>query len=475
MFDKLTQRRILMAQSTTATTDLFSPRASLAAIAAQLQARGIFQRIRQGVHIQQKTIKDSPQDKLVDILLTLLSGAQSLVQINTLLRSDPGLQRSVGRTRCCEQSVAQQTLDAATATNVQEMQQVLTSLFRQHSRAASHSSRQGWLILDVDLTGMPCGKQAEKSTKGYFSQPRVRRGRQMGRVLASQYGEIVVDELYPGNTNLLMALPSLMEKAEQVLNLIAWKRKHTLIRMDAGGGTVDALNHLLSQGYAVVSKEYAAQRVSRLVKSVKTWVDDPDRPDRQAGWLPEDCLPVEYVRPVRRLAVRWQNRSGMWRYGLLVFAGIESKEVLTLMGCSRQAEEADIVRAHLHFYDQRGGGIESSFGQDKGGLGITKRNKKRFEAQRLLMLLGTLAHNLLIWSRRWLCWASPQLAGRLRQYGMKRLVRDLYAISGTLSFNGQGRLSAITLSASSSLAKLMLLPLQHLLKPSHIAVILDKT
>ena len=41
-------------------------------------------------------------------------------------------------------------------------------------------------------------------------------------------------------------------------------------------------------------------------------------------------------------------------------------------------------------------GLRTSFGEDKSGLGITKRNKKRFEAGRLLMLLGTLAHNLLI-------------------------------------------------------------------------------
>ena len=203
-----------MSQSTTPLTSLFSPHASLAALATQLQSRGIFEAVRTGVQIAQKTVKDSPQDKLIDILVTLLCGAQSLVQLNTQLRADPALQRSIGRQRCCEQSVAQQTLDAATTANVEQMQQVLTTLFRQHSQAAAHTSRDGWLILDVDLTGMPCGKQAEKSTKGYFSQPRHRRGRQQGRVLASQYGEIVVDELYPGNTILLNALPDLIAKAE---------------------------------------------------------------------------------------------------------------------------------------------------------------------------------------------------------------------------------------------------------------------
>jgi hypothetical protein len=131
--------------------------------------------------------------------------------------------------------------------------------------------------------------------------------------------------------------------------------------------------------------------------------------------------------------------------------------------------------AYLHFYDQRGGGIESSFGQDKSGLGITRRHKKRFAAQQVLMLLGTLAHNLLIWSRRWLAAASPEVAQRLRHYGIKRMIRDLYHIRGTLFFDAQGRLYAITLNSASSLTKLMLAPLRHLLAPASIAVNLDKT
>jgi hypothetical protein len=462
-----------MSRSTTTFKPLFSSHASLAALAAQLKARGIFDKVRQGVHIMQKTVKDSPQDKLIDILMTLLCGAQSLVQINSLLRSDPALQQSIGRQRCCEQSVAQQTLDAATTENVEQMQQVLTTLFREHSQAASHSSRCGWLILDVDLTGMPCGKHAEKSLKGYFSQPRYRRGRQQGRVLASQYDEIVVDELYPGNTILLHGLSSLVKKAEEVLALTSYKRKHTLIRIDAGGGTIAAINDLLSQDYAVVTKEYSAGRASRLVKSVKAWIEDPDQPGRQVGWVQEETR--EYVRPVRRLAVRAKSSKGIWRHAVLLFAGLGPKDILTLMNQSLHADEASTMRAYAHFYDQRGGGVETSFGEDKGGLGITKRNKKRFEAQRLLMLLGTLAHNLLIWSRRWLCYNAPKLADHLRQYGIKRMVRDLYQISGILSFDQQGRLHAIALEPASSFAKLMLVPLRQLLASSHIAVTLGET
>jgi hypothetical protein len=283
----------------------------------------------------------------------------------------------------------------------------------------------------------------------------------------------VVDELYPGNTILLGALPGLIQKAEQGLNLIPWKRKHTIIRLHGGGGTVDSINSLLSAGYAVVSKEYSAQRASRLVKSVKEWLDDPDQPGRQVGWVEEESL--DYVRPVRRLAVRAKSSKGQWRSAVLLFAGVDHHDILTLMGEPPCVDEATIMRASAHFYDQPGGGIETSKGSDKGGLGITKRNKKRFQAQRLVMLLLTLAHKLLIWARRWLCRTSPQVAGRLRHYGIKRMLRDLYHISGILSFDRLGRLRVITLQSSSSLAHLILVPLQKLLALSRIAVILDKT
>lgn len=462
-----------MSQSTILPKMAFSPQASLAGLVAHLKARGIFDELQKGVDIKQKTVKDSPQDKLLDIVLTLLCGAQSLVQLNTLLRADPALQQVAGRERCAEQSVAQQTLDAATAENVEQMQQVLTTLLRRHSQVAQHSYRSQWLILDADLTGMPAGKKAEQSVKGYFSEPRSRRGRQQGRVLASQYGEIVLDALYPGNTLLVQVLPELIEGAEAVLDSTPFQRRRTIIRVDGGGGSVGSLNFLLERGYAVVSKDYSVRRTQKLVNSVKQWVADEGQPQREVGWVSEPS--EDYVRPVRRLAVRSKSKKDQWHYAVLLFAGLSDQDILTLMGLSPRADEASIMRASLHFYDQRGGGIESSFGQDKSGLGITKRHKKRFEAQRLLMLLGTLAHNLLIWSRRWLAQSSPQQAQRLQQYGIKRIVRDLTHISGFLFFDAQGRLQLIALSSACSLSKLMLAPLRQLLAPSSILVILDKT
>src|SRR5690348_7251653 len=154
-------RRISMSQSTISVATQYSSHASLAGLVAHVKARGIFEEVRGGLHIEQKTVKDSPQGKVQDILVALLCGVQRLVELNTLLRQEVALQQAAGRSRCAEQSVAQQTLDVATAENVAELQAVLTRLLSQHSQVARHSFRSAWLLLDVDLTGRPAGKRAQ--------------------------------------------------------------------------------------------------------------------------------------------------------------------------------------------------------------------------------------------------------------------------------------------------------------------------
>src|SRR5207247_4734352 len=128
--------------------------------------------------------------------ITILAGAHGLVEINTRLRADVGLQRAFGRTRCVEQSVVQDTLNASTAENVKQMEHAIDSMYRQQSQGYQHNYQASFQVLDVDMSGLPCGPKAAFATKGYFAKQRNRRGRQLGCVLASRYGEIVVDRLF---------------------------------------------------------------------------------------------------------------------------------------------------------------------------------------------------------------------------------------------------------------------------------------
>jgi hypothetical protein len=52
------------------------------------------------------------------------------------VRSDPGLQQAFGRNRCAEQSVIQETLNASSAKNVEQMEAAMNEIYRQHSHCS---------------------------------------------------------------------------------------------------------------------------------------------------------------------------------------------------------------------------------------------------------------------------------------------------------------------------------------------------
>jgi len=376
------------------------------------------------VKIEQKTVKDSPLDKLTDALVTILAGGQGVVEANTRLRSDPALQRAFGRSRCAEQSVISETLSACTATTVAQLEQAVQVIYQAHSAGYRHDYEKYWQVLEVDFSGQPCGPKAVFASKGYFAHQRNRRGRQLGRVYATLYDEVVVDQLYPGQTSLPMVLQELVSRAAQVLELNEAKRRRTIVRIDGHGGSQDDVNWLLEQGYQLHTKEYGGQRARQLAESVTTWYNDPQVPDRQVGWV---TLPAtEYIAPVKRIAVRTRKRNGQWGVGVIL-STLPGVLVRLLTGCHPdQDDPLTTLLAYVYFYDQRGGGIEIGLKQDKQGLGVTKRNKKSFEAQQILTQLNTLGHNLLIWGRDWLAERCQPIAN----FGLVRLIRDVLCLNG---------------------------------------------
>ncbi len=315
---------------------------------------------------------------------------------------------------------------------------------------------------------MPCGPKAAFASKGYFAKQRNRRGRQLGRVLASRYQEVVVDRLFDGKTQLTRALQPLMLAAERTLQLDEGKRSRTIVRVDAGGGSLDDVNWLLARGYQMHGKDYSGKQAKCLASSVEHWFTDPHQPERQFGWVTQ--VSSAYVRPVQRIAVRCRRQDGQWAVGILL-STLSARQVFVLTGqpLSLLEDSAAVLLAYVTFYDQRGGGVETSFKGDKQGLGIGKRSKKRFAAQQMVMLLDSLAHNVIVWARHWL--TSP----RLQHYGTLRMVRDIFHISGFLLTDAFGQVAQIVLNQSAPLASALVHPLRKLLVCAHVAVNLGQT
>lgn len=173
----------------------YSACASLVALGVRFQRLKIWEVVQAHVIIEQKVRQHQPLDKLLDSFINILAGGNGLVEINTRVRPDRALQLAFGRARCAEQSTVSRTLNACTAENVTQLRTALKVILRLHAQSYRHDYQKRWQVLDVDLTGMPAGRQGEGVTTGYFPKEKNRRGRQLGRVLATRYDEIIVDRL----------------------------------------------------------------------------------------------------------------------------------------------------------------------------------------------------------------------------------------------------------------------------------------
>lgn len=447
-----------------------TPRASLTALGLKLQQLDLFGPIRSTVQIPQKTVHYTPQDKLYTAFLAVLCGAQGLVEINGRVRPDAALHAAFGCAGCAEQSVGQETLDACTPTTVTQLEAALITIYRQHSRGYQHDYAHAYQLLDADMSGVPCGPKAACATKGYFAKQRNRRGRQLGRVIATHYGEIVVDRVFAGTTQLSTALRPLVEATATTLALTPEQRQRTILRVDSGGGSLEDVNWVLAQEYQYHGKDYSSVRAARLAASVQEWVADPRIAGREVGWVQEP--PTAYVRPVVRVAVRCRKKNGQWGYGVVV-SSLGCDEVQTLVGAlppDLSAQERALL-AYVYFYDGRGGGVETSLKEDKQGLGLTTRQKKCWAAQQVLVYLSTLAHNVLVWGREWLAPHAPQV----KRYGIKRLVRDVWGIYGLVEVDQHGPIQRIILNQAHRLGQQLVVALQALVGREHVVVTLGET
>lgn len=141
--------------------------APLAALLAHYQQNQAFKPL-QKVEMRMKSRDFTPHDKLKQVAISILAGCQTLSEVNQKLKPELWLAKVGGWSRFADQSGLSRTLDALTLMNIEQLRRAQTQIWHHHSQVRCHDWR-GFLWLDFDLSGLPCGKRAEASQKGYFS------------------------------------------------------------------------------------------------------------------------------------------------------------------------------------------------------------------------------------------------------------------------------------------------------------------
>jgi hypothetical protein len=427
-----------------------SAHASLCVLGAYLVRSGFFAPLYERVRIRQKSLQYTPVQKLLMFVVGLLAGAKAVSHIDRTVRLDPALCASFGLPGCAEQSVIADTLNAATAADVEDLYAAVAAIFTQHSQARRHQYHRGLLVLDLDLSPLPASARAEGSERGYMGRCRSKTGRKLVRLRAAQYQETVWEAVRGGRVvETLAVVQEAIRAAEPLLALdgedaaARRKRAQVDIRLDSGWGSSEIIAWLLDRGYQVTGKFKSSSRVRALVKPIDPQAWQPtSSPGREAAPVP---TPVAFARPLAQYAVRTPSKGRPGGYYQAVLF----------------SSRADLdLQATIDHYDRRAG-MEADLKADKQGLGLAVIRKQRLAAQEVVVLLTALAHNLLIWSRAWLQEPVP----RLRKCGIVRLVQEVWAVPGRVKLVG-GVIVRIRLRRQHPRARALLTTLTPLLAPS---------
>jgi hypothetical protein len=225
--------------------------------------------------------------------------------------------------------------------------------------------------------------------------------------------------LFAGNILTMQCLQAAVLAVESSFDLGPAQRKRTLYRLDGGAGTDNNLRWLLARDYQVLTKGFSGKRAQALATRVQRW----DPYDHQC-WLGRVPPPFDLGRPID-LLIKKRFHKAKWKH---------SYYVTTLTFASK--------KSFMDSYNRRGGAEVEQFRNDKSGLHLSARRKQHFNAQKALVLLTDLAHNLLSDFRYRALSNSP-----FADWGLKRIVRDLLAVPGRLYFE-TGQLKRIELLSS---------------------------
>jgi len=395
-------------------------------ICHQISTWGIDKLLDKYVSVGQKEYFFSPNQKIMEVLASMLFGCEDNKRINKVLREDnPEYSIFFGLPWWAEQSVVSDTFRALSAENVQQLETVWQESLRVTHVIGDlrrHIEAGGHITIDIDLTGDVCKSKDDPTvTKGYFAQKKGKTGRQKAwaymtdarggiqHLLALEYGS--------GKMKLQHCLGPLLEKLMVLFGIEGNKhrhlRKHVIIRMDAGGGTPRNMGILGESGFSYFLKGYSYYVAGQVCNEVPEWLKIPGKDGGFFGLSSKTDLPnlAEFCDPVPKLTVfgfRQVKEDGK----------IENAHFITNIPDYMRLSVDGTLTGMWRYYHGRAS-IESSIKTERNILHTPHKRSRGFYPSWGYLIVAAIAYNLLYLLRDLFFSSTSQ-----SDIGMKDFVRD---------------------------------------------------
>lgn len=340
-----------------------------------------------GVWLGRPTARESSyraEDRMRALLAGLACGLRGIAAGNQWLRNDPAIRQLCGN-RFPDQGTIHRWLQDVTPEQVLALRRHLQHSVRQHGRFRHQLGLPGGIIVDVDAQGIvAAGQRFEQAQLGWMGDG-FDRGFQRLVCYCASTGEVLDEQLQPGDGSLLTGMSRLLDSLDGLF--APEDRSRVWLRGDGHAGTIATIGRVQQAGYQYVLKLFHSRTVNRIRTAVADMPGE-EFPTPQGTALCWD-LPAWTLTnkdgPQRKVTTR-----------VVLFADPPNDTGrrqcwAVAVGAARAAPE------FWQMYRDRGGAIEEYFDQSFRAYHLEIKRTSGLAGLEALHLLAGLCWNLLRW------------------------------------------------------------------------------
>jgi hypothetical protein len=341
------------------------------------------------LHLRMKTVKYSWQDKLKELLCSIVAGCEHTVSINHRLVPDTTLAKElIGKDRFADQSSINRLLHAFTEENIRELESIFQQDYTLNGRAGRLPVDET-IVVDLDMSGFRVqGTTYEGAEKGY-----IERGRKGSRGYKASFAYVhsereILGCIFDGGKAVESThIDRLAELVKTRIGSTSLKR--VILRGDPAYGTSKIVDRCLQKRYLFLFKGARSSSARKYAKRIKEWMKiiDDEKEEVYAGEL------------------RAKLHGSRYRTRIVVFRSVRKKEGGKKKKTTKKEKFWHLVtnlheslysaKALLEMYHEREG-IEAYIKCDKSGLHLKNLRTRNLVGIRAFVLLTCMVHNLIV-------------------------------------------------------------------------------
>ncbi len=343
------------------------------------RSSGLLSLMDDRIHLKMKTVKYSWQDKLKELICSIVTGCEHTVSINHRLVPDTTLARElIGKDRFADQSGINRLLHAFTEENIEELESVFEQDYNRNGIAWKKLPNDEMVWVDLDMTGFRAdGATYEGATKGYVGK-KGSRGYKASFAYAHRYREVLGCIFDNGRASISSHIDRLLDIMKERIGTP--KVRDIVIRGDAALGNASIVDKCIERGYIFLFRGMHAVSARKYARKVKEWIRIKKENDEEiyAGEL------------------RTRITGSKHRIRIIVFKRIKKDGKVEFWHLLTNLPDILYpMQTMFDLYHERQG-IEAYLKTDKSGLHLKNLRTRNLMGIRAFILLSCITHNLIV-------------------------------------------------------------------------------